>query len=155
MNQVQALRGQINLAYRRILDLERTEANYLRMFQIQLDEPNGEVLFDATPSNQDDRNRLYDVRNQIYDVALNHARLIESLQEFDATLADELRFPVAHSMLQRFHQLHREVRVYIAQQGAAMQTSLYNANKNHVLMAKITQSFNFSLGHQTTPKGRC
>ena len=147
MDQVQALRGQINLAYRRILDLERTEANYLRMFQIQLDEPNGEILFDATPSNQDDRDRLYDVRIQIYDVAFNHARLIESLQGIDAILADELRFPVAHNMLQRFHQLRREVRGYLVQQGAAMQTSLDNANKNHMLMAKITQSFNFAIGH--------
>lgn len=147
MDQVQALRGHINFAYHRILDLERTEANYLRRFQIQLDEPNGEVLFDATPSNQDDRDRLYDVRNQIYDVAFNHARLVESLREIDAILAEELRSPVAHSMLQRFHQLRREVRGYLAQQGAAMQAGLSNANKNHVLMAKITQSFNFAICH--------
>lgn len=146
MDQVQALRGHINFAYHRILDLERTEANYLRRFQIQLDEPNGEVLFDATPSNQDDRDRLYEVRNQIYDVAFNHARLIEFLQEFDANLAEELRSPVAYSMLHRFRQLRREVRAYLAQQGAAMQASLNNANKNHVLMAKITQSFNFAKG---------
>ncbi|KAG0064031.1 hypothetical protein BGZ89_009423 [Linnemannia elongata] len=147
MTQLQALRGQINFAYHRILDLERIEANYLRTFQIQLDEPNGEVLFDASPSNQDDRDRLYNVRNQIYDVAFNHSRLIESLQEIDAILADKLRSSVARSMLQRFHQLRREVRAYLAQQGAAMQAGLNNANKNHLLMAKIAQSSNFATGH--------
>ncbi|KAF9156233.1 hypothetical protein BG015_006636 [Linnemannia schmuckeri] len=147
MDQIQVLQNQINFAYRRILDLERTEASYLRRFQVQLDGPIDDVIFDATPANQDDRNRLYDVRNQIYDVAFNHSRLIESLQAIDATLAAELRFPVAHSMLLRFHQLRREVQGYLAQQGAAIQMSLVHANKNHALMAKITHSFNFALGH--------
>ncbi|KAF9139159.1 hypothetical protein BGX30_008311 [Mortierella sp. GBA39] len=143
----EAILSQINVRYRAIMDLERTEERYVGELQIRSNGPSSQKIFDSTLNNQAGRDELYQVRTQICDLALLQGRLIASLSQIDTPLAAQLNFVLLQKMVRQFDQLRREVDGYLAESGVVLERNMVHVDNNGVLMGKIATSFNLAVGH--------
>ncbi|KAF9536642.1 hypothetical protein EC957_010255 [Mortierella hygrophila] len=143
----EAILSQINVRYRAIMDLERTEERYVGELLIRSNSSRSLNIFDSTLNNQAARAELYQVRTQICDLALLQGRLIVSLSQIDSPLAAQLNFALLQKMVRRFDELRREVDGYLAESGVVLERNMVHVGNNGVLMGKIATSFNLAVGH--------
>lgn len=137
----QVLAAHIHLVTSKIATLELAEVHYVRALHVPSNDPRGQYVFNATLTMQAERQRLFAVRTEIYDLSILHRNLMTSLQAIDAPLATRLGFSIYQSMQLRLIHLRREELGYNDQQGAVLEGNMHHADKNRMLVARITASF--------------
>lgn len=143
--------SRIKLACCDIEALEKKEKIYLDLLQRPSNNRPGETVFNTTLGMQSQRHAMFAVREQIFERALEHHNLINSLRTIDEGLAKSSNFVFAHMMLKRMEQLQREVDEYDAQHSAVVEKNKDHANKNRELIAKIKRVYD---APEPRPKSR-
>ncbi|KAK3833101.1 MAG: hypothetical protein JOS17DRAFT_773995 [Linnemannia elongata] len=143
----QVLAAHIHLVTSKIATLELAEVHYVRALHVPSNDSRGQYVFNATLAMQAERQRLFAVRTEIYDLSILHRNLMTSLQAIDAPLAKRLGFSIYQSMQLRLNHLRREELGYHAQQGPVLEGSMHHADNNRILIARITASFDPAAGY--------
>ncbi|KAK5805557.1 hypothetical protein F5H01DRAFT_325509 [Linnemannia elongata] len=143
----QILAAHIHLVTSKIATLELAEVHYVRALHVPSNDPRGQYDFNATLAMQAERQRLFAVRTEIYDLSILHSNLMTSLRAIDAPLATRLGFSIYQSMQLRLNHLRREEFGYKTQQGAILEGNKHHADNNRSLIARITASFDPAEGY--------
>lgn len=127
----------LNEHQRKITTLEVSEAALLDLLRIQ--SKDGVPMFDASFSKQAYRVRLFDIRKNIYNLAIDHGFLIGYLRADNEHLATVYNLPVYHAMLRRLEQLHYEERAYSMELGEVGAWKMSHIENTRYLIKKIIQ----------------
>ncbi|KAF9931681.1 hypothetical protein FBU30_009742 [Linnemannia zychae] len=135
----EALMASIYIHNCTITNLEAEERRYITRLQ-----PSPPIDFDTTHDKQQEREKLYAVRIQIHNIALELKDLIAQFRIFDIDLADEYSSVLLQKVQERLAGLHFEENAYIRDGHGDDGINAHHVHKNRRLISMMTHAFNIN-----------